>query len=163
MKNEDQIKLRVSELANVDQHLAPPPPVPPGLISHSMSRYGKFVTEWYRNQRLGLPYSFEQFGLEEKFEELNADLAERLESQFQLSELPMPVGTDLQESPRKTRGRKTKFSRQVLARARQMKTAKLTNNEIAKVLYDVPVPTADQRRSVPTILKYHESKKQVEE
>lgn len=33
------------------------------------------------------------------------------------------------------------------------------NNQIAKVLYDVLSPTEAQRRSVPTIIKYHAGRK----
>jgi hypothetical protein len=58
------------------------------------------------------------------------------------------------EPARKSRGRKSRFSKQQLEKARQMKAAKKTNNEIAKVLYG-PNPTDAQRRSVPTTLKHH--------
>jgi hypothetical protein len=67
----------------------------------------------------------------------------------------------------KQRGRKSKFSRQVIDQAVQMKGAKMPNNEIARVLYGVNATTPGQRRSVPTILKYHarkmESKNRFEE
>jgi hypothetical protein len=70
--------------------------------------------------------------------------------------------TSHQELHRKNRGRKSKFSKEQLDQARRMKATKETNNEIAKVLYG-PNPTDAQRRSVPTILKYHfESTNKVE-
>jgi hypothetical protein len=61
-----------------DDVLPPPPPLPSGLISCSMSLSGAFMTEWYAHKRLGLPYSFEQFGLEQKAEELRRELDELL-------------------------------------------------------------------------------------
>jgi hypothetical protein len=65
---------------------------------------------------------------------------------------------NLEETGRKSRGRKSKFSPQQLEQAVQMKSSKKSNNEIAKELYGTTTPTSDQRRSVPTILKYHDRK-----
>jgi hypothetical protein len=53
------------------------------------------------------------------------------------------------------RGRKTAFAPLQLQTAREMKQAGKRNQEIAKVLWGINAPTANQRRSVPTILRYH--------
>ena len=53
------------------------------------------------------------------------------------------------------RGRKTAFAPLQLQTAREMKQAGKRNQEIAKVLWGINAPTANQRRSVPTILSYH--------
>lgn len=52
------------------------------------------------------------------------------------------------------RGRPGKFSSARLERARKMKIAGKTNNEVAKILY-IKSPTYAERRSVTTILKHH--------
>ena len=62
------------------------------------------------------------------------------------------------DSLKKKRGRKTTFTPAQLKEARAMKLNGKRNNEIAKVLYGTATPTAGQRRSVPTILKYHSKK-----
>jgi hypothetical protein len=56
---------------------------------------------------------------------------------------------------KKKRGRKTAFTLAQMNEARAMKINGKRNNEIAKVLYGTLTPTPQQRRSVPTILKYH--------
>jgi hypothetical protein len=71
----------------------------------------------------------------------------------QVNEVTEPVA----DQPRK-RGRKSIFTTEILEEARQKKQAGHSNNEVAKVLYRTLTPSADQRRSVPTILKYHGSK-----
>ena len=53
------------------------------------------------------------------------------------------------------RGRKTIFSPDQLERACSMKQSGIANNQIAKLLYQTKTSTAEQRRSVPTILRYH--------
>ena len=58
------------------------------------------------------------------------------------------------EAPR-TRGRPARFTTEQLRDAREMKKIGRTNNEIAKLLYATKTPDFGQRRSVPTILKYH--------
>ena len=55
----------------------------------------------------------------------------------------------------KKRGRRRMFTAEQLAEAHRMKSTGKCNNEIAKILYKTSNPTADQRRSVPTTLKYH--------
>lgn len=62
------------------------------------------------------------------------------------------------ENPKK-RGRPTRFTRQQLRTAYEMKDAGEKNNEIAKVLYKTNTPTPEQRRSVPTELNYHSRSK----
>jgi hypothetical protein len=68
------------------------------------------------------------------------------------SALDAPSGP-VEPTPRR-RGRKSRFSREQLRQANEMKSAGKTNQEIAKVLYSSN-PTAAQRRSVPTILSHH--------
>ena len=48
------------------------PKPPPGLIS--MSRWGSYLTKWTFQRRMGMPYSFEQFLLEEAQEKFLSEL-----------------------------------------------------------------------------------------
>ena len=55
----------------------------------------------------------------------------------------------------KKRGRKRRFTPEQLDTARKMKNGAKSNQEIAKTLYKTNTPNSAQRRSVPTVLKYH--------
>ncbi|MEO8100061.1 MAG: hypothetical protein ABI811_20340 [Acidobacteriota bacterium] len=73
--------------------------------------------------------------------------------------IPAPQPELKEPVNRKRLGRKTKFTPEQLQQAAIMKNAGNTNDEIAKVLYGINVPTDAQRRSVPTILNYHDPQK----
>jgi hypothetical protein len=82
-----------------------------------------------------------------------ADVASRIDAQ------PTSAG-DVSQLPRQkktggSRGRRSRFTADQLHKAQMMKEQGKSNNDIAKILYQTSQPTPEQRRSIPTILKYH--------
>jgi hypothetical protein len=132
------------------------------LQNHSYTSYAPPMVEPKSQEEKAAPSASEIFK-EGKFKTLADNQNIRIAPAVPRHDIPPPSmkGANVPQAPR--RGRKRKFTPEQIAQATKMKTEKIPNREVAKVLYGSEAPSPGECRNVPKIVGYYASKNNVDE